>query len=281
MKSIFVSNLIAAAAILVSLSGCGGEAAEQAKKDSLKEIKIGLVGEHNAEWYKVAENLQKDNIQLTIVRFSDYTLPNRALNDGEIDLNAFQHKAYLKADSEANGFKLSPIGDTIICPLGAYSQKIRSLNDIKEGDTIAIPNDPTNGGRALKLLESAGLITLDKSKGYLPTVNDIKENRKTVKIYEVDAGNTPSLLPDVAVSVINSNYAVDNKLNPATDAIYQDTTGHIDENNPYVNIIAARTSDVNREDLKKVVRAFQTQEIAELILKEYHGVNLPVFDYKK
>ena len=242
-------------------------------------VKLGVVGEHNREWTATAERLKSQGIDLQIIKFADYTLPNRALNDGDIDLNAFQHKAYLFDDVKNNGYKITFIADTLICPLGAYSNKIKSLEELKDGDTIAIPNDPTNGGRALKLLELAKVIEVDPSKGYLPTVRDITKNPKNIKIYEVDASYTASLLPDVAVSIINSNYANDFGLNPQTDAIFTDTTGTIDENNPYVNIVAARIADKDSEVLKKVIKEYQVKESADIIIEDSKGNNVPVFKY--
>ncbi len=263
------------------LNACDDKANNSISENKLTEVKIGLVGEHDVEWKLIAKNLEKENIKLTLVKFSDYSIPNRALNDGEVDLNSFQTRTYLNTDSKANGYKLTSIGDTIICPLGAYSQKIKNLSELKDGDLIAIPNDPSNGGRALKLLESAGLIKLDPSKGYLPGVRDIVENHKHLKLYEVDAGNTPSLLPDVAVSVINAGYAHDSNLNPLKDAIYLDATDKVSDTNPYVNIIVAREKDKDNPLFKKVVKAYQTKEVAKLLLDEYDGSYIPVFPYKQ
>lgn len=271
IKSIFA--LLALASFAFFAQGCGDE------NRNKNEIKLGLVGEHSYEWNHVAKELEKEGIKLTIVKFSDYNLPNRALNDGEIDANAFQHKAFLKAESEANGYKLTVIANTIIAPLGAYSSKIKSLDELKEGDKIAIPNDPTNGGRAIRLLESAGLITADKKKGYLVTVRDIQKNPKHLEIIEVDAGNTPSLLPDVAVSIINANYAIDTGFIPIRDAIYLDATGKIDENNPYINVLVSREDNKDDELLKKLIKAYQTKETAEIINKVYKGATIPVFKY--
>ena len=129
-------------------------------------IKLGVVGENNEQWQPVIEKLAEENIDLELVKFADYPLPNRALNDGEIDLNSFQHIAYFEDDCKNNGYDLSIIGETIIAPLGLYSNKIKDVSEIKDGDIIAIPNDATNGGRALKLLESAGLIKVDPEAGY-------------------------------------------------------------------------------------------------------------------
>ncbi len=269
-----IKNLITAAFVGLSFLG-----ASAAFADEPNEIKLGVVGEHNEAWDDVVKRLKKDGINLTLVKFADYTLPNRALNDGEIDLNAFQHVAFLNADVESHGYKIEPIANTIIAPLGLYSKKIKNVSELQDGDTIAIPNDPTNGGRALKVLELAGLIKLDASKGYIPTVRDITENPKNIKIYEVDAGNTPSLLPDVAAAIINSNYAVDNDLNPTTDPIFSDGVGKVDLDNPYINVIAARTDNKDNPVFKKIIAAYQTKETAEIIKELYHGGEVPVFKY--
>lgn len=269
-----IKNLFTAALVGLSLAGASVSYAEESN-----EIKLGVVGEHNEAWENVAKRLKSEGVNLTLVKFADYTLPNRALNDGEIDLNAFQHVAFLNADVESHDYKIEPIANTIISPLGLYSKKVKNVNELKEGDTIAIPNDPTNGGRALKVLELAGLIKLDPSKGYIPTVRDITENPKNIQIYEVDAGNTPSLLPDVAAAIINANYAVDNDLNPTTDPIFSDGVGKVDENNPYINVIAARSDNKDNPLFKKVIAAYQTKETAEIIKELYHGGEVPVFKY--
>lgn len=272
LNKLFAS--VAAASVLVgsSLSFAANAA------DSV-EVKLGIVDTHYDEWINTAKNLEAEEIKLTIVNFADYTLPNRALNDGDIDLNAFQHRAYLKSESESNGYDLTAIANTIISPLGAYSDKIKNIDELKDGDIVAIPNDPTNGGRALKLLETAGVIKLDPSKGYLPTVNDVTEYVKKIEIKEVDASYTASLIPDVAVSIINSNYALDNNLLPTKDAIYLDTYGEVDEANPYVNILVARTADKDKEVFKKIVAAYQTEENAKIIEAQSKGASVPVFKY--
>ena len=205
-------------------------------------VKLGVVGENNEQWQPVIDALAEEGVTLELVKFADYTTPNRALADGEIDLNAFQHIAFLESDIEANGYDLTPIGDTILAPLGVYSDKIDSLDELQDGDTIAIPNDATNGGRSLKVLEAAGVITVDPEAGYTPVLSDITDNPKNIQFYEVEAANTASLLPDVAAAIINGGHAVDNGLNPAEDSIYLETQSE-DGDNPYVNIIVARTED--------------------------------------
>ena len=241
-------------------------------------VKLGVVGENNEQWQPVIDALAEEGVTLELVKFADYTTPNRALADGEIDLNAFQHIAFLESDIEANGYDLTPIGDTILAPLGVYSDKIDSLDELQDGDTIAIPNDATNGGRSLKVLEAAGVITVDPEAGYTPVLSDITDNPKNIQFYEVEAANTASLLPDVAAAIVNGGHAVDNGLNPAEDSIYLETQSE-DGDNPYVNIIVARTEDADNELYQHIVELFQTDEVAEVINTVYAGAYIPAFAY--
>jgi D-methionine transport system substrate-binding protein len=239
-------------------------------------IKLGVVGENNEQWEPVIAALAKENITLELVKFADYTLPNQSLADGEIDLNAFQHYAFLNNEVKDKGLQLTAIGETIIAPLGLYSKKVKSVSELKEGDKIAIPNDATNGGRSLKVLESAGLIKVKPEAGYLPTVNDITENSLKLEFIEVEAAQTSGLLPDVAAAIINGGHAVDAGLSPQTDAIYLETVAE-GSDNPYINIIVARTSDKDKEVYKKVVDAFRTDEVAEVIKTTYKGAYTPAW----
>ena len=288
-----LSKLLAVGAILaLGLTACGssqkadtntatgdnasGTAGESTKAEGSTTIKLGVVGENNEQWTPVIEAMAKDGITLELVKFADYSLPNRALNDGEIDLNAFQHKAYLANDIKDNGYKIEAIGDTIIAPLGVYSKKITDLSELKDGDTIAIPRDATTGGRALKVLESAGVIKVNPEAGYTPTLSDITENPKNIKFTEVEAANTPSLLPDVAAAVINGGHAVDNGLNPEKDSIYLEKTEE-GADNPYVNIIVARIEDKDNENYQKVVKAFQSDDVKKVIEDTYKGAYIPAW----
>ena len=288
-----LSKLLAVGAILaLGLTACGSSqkadtntatgdnasstAGESTKAEVYTTIKLCVVGENNEQWTPVIEAMAKDGITLELVKFADYSLPNRALNDGEIDLNAFQHKAYLANDIKDNGYKIEAIGDTIIAPLGVYSKKITDLSELKDGDTIAIPSDATNGGRALKVLESAGVIKVNPEAGYTPTLSDITENPKNIKFTEVEAANTPSLLPDVAAAVINGGHAVDNGLNPEKDSIYLEKTEE-GADNPYVNIIVARIEDKDNENYQKVVKAFQSDDVKKVIEDTYKGAYIPAW----
>ena len=218
------------------------------------------------------DRLKKENINLEYVKFTDYNQPNAALADGSIDLNSFQHQFFLDNYNKEHGTDLVSIGNTVNAPLGIYSNTLKDVADIKDGAKVAIPNDVTNGGRALLLLQTAGLIKVDKAKGQAPTVSDITENRKNLDISELDASQTARALSDVDISVINSGVAVDAGFNPASDAIFLEPVD--DHARPYVNIIVARKEDEkikriknsrrlsnrrhsqsNRENIKRIKRA--------------------------
>ena len=262
----------------VSLTACGGSTdTQEATADSGEPtiVKVGVVGEYNAQWDTINELLADDGIQVELVKFTDYAAPNRALNDGEIDLNAFQHKAFLANDIEQKGYDIVDIGDTIIAPLGIYNNKdkISSVEDIKDGDVIAIPSDLTNGGRALKLLEAAGLIECDPAKGVVPTKADITKYNKQIEIMEAESATLANLLPDCAAAVISGGNAYTAGLNPVTDTIF------VEDVNPetnaavsdLVNVIAARTEDKDNEVYKKIVEAYQTPEVQKTVEDEYQG----------
>lgn len=236
-------------------------------------VKVGVVGENNEQWEVIKEKLAKENITLELVKFSDYVLPNQALAEGEIDLNAFQHYAYLNNEIKTKQYKITAIGNTIIAPLGLYSQKVKSVSEIKAGDKIAIPNDVVNGGRALKVLEAAGLIKVNPDTGYSPTVNDITENPLKLEFVEVEAAQTPKLLPDVTAAIINGGHAVDAGLNPTKDSIALEKVVS-GSDNPFINIIAARTEDKDNPVYKKVVDAYHTDEVKKVIETTYAGAYL-------
>jgi len=242
-------------------------------------IKIGVVGEYHEYWQPAIDKLAEDGITIELVKFSDYAIPNQALADKDIDMNAFQHYAYLGKEIEERGFDLEVIGETIIAPLGLYSNKISSVSEFKEGDKIAIPNDATNGGRALKLLEEAGLIEIDPAVGYLPTINDITANPLSLEIIEVNASMTATLLPDVTASIINGGNAITVDLNPARDAIYLETV-NVEANpnaNAIINVLVVRSEDIDSEVYKKVLAAFQSEETAKVMEEIYGGAFIPAW----
>lgn len=232
---------IFAGLIIVFLGACGAKSAST-DKAKVEKVKIGVVSEAAIEiWKDVAKRLKSQNIDLEIVQFTDYNQPNIALKNGDINLNAFQHVAFLEDFNSKNNADLTPIGFTFVSPLGIYSKKIKDAKEIKDGDTIAIPNDTTNGGRALLLLQALDLIKLN-AKGASPAVTDITENPKNIKIKELDAAQTARSLEDVTAAVINTNYAVDSGLSPKKDALYLDTDNISNVKDIYKNVIAASSS---------------------------------------
>jgi D-methionine transport system substrate-binding protein len=241
-------------------------------------VKVGTVSEHNEAWDLVAKKLAPQGIKLEVVKFNEGFLPNRALQDGDLDLNAFQTAIFLENSNKEFGYKLVSIADTIISPLGLYSNKIKDVKELKEGDKIAVPSDATQLGRGLKLLEAAGLIKVDPKKGFLPMPRDITDNPLKLEIVQVDAPNTPKVLPDVAASVIDANYAVDAGFTPQKDAVYLEKFD-ASKGSPYVNVIAAREDRKDDKVFKEVVKAYQQKDVAETILKASKGAEIPVFKY--
>ena len=276
MKKSFITVLGLTLALALGLTACSsGTSEETTTEDGKTIVKVGVVGEYNAQWDTVNELLADDGIEVELVKFTDYAAPNRALNDGEIDLNAFQHKAFLANDVQQNGYEIEAIGDTIIAPLSIYNNKdkISSVEEIKGGDIIAIPSDLTNGGRALKLLEKAGLIECDPAKGYVPTKADITKYNVQIEILEAESATLANLLPDCTAALINGGNAFTAGLNPANDAIFtEDVNPETNEATPdLINVIAARSADVDNEVYKKVVDAYHTEEVRQTIEEAYQG----------
>ena len=276
MKKSFITVLGLTLALALGLTACSsGTSEETTTEDGKTIVKVGVVGEYNAQWDTVNELLADDGIEVELVKFTDYAAPNRALNDGEIDLNAFQHKAFLANDVQQNGYEIEAIGDTIIAPLSIYNNKdkISSVEEIKDGDIIAIPSDLTNGGRALKLLEKAGLIECDPAKGYVPTKADITKYNVQIEILEAESATLANLLPDCTAALINGGNAFTAGLNPANDAIFtEDVNPETNEATPdLINVIAARSADVDNEVYKKVVDAYHTEEVRQTIEGAYQG----------
>ena len=268
-------------ALVLSLSACGTSASTQSSSGSsdsgaITEVTVGVVGSNNEQWDTINELLAKENIQVKLVEFAEYKLPNAALDSGEIDLNAFQHKAYLEKEIADLGYDISILGDTILAPLSLYSNYITDIDQLKEGDKIAVPSDPTNEGRCFKILESAGVLEVDPAAGYIPEIKDITSNPLNLEFVEVEAANTASLLPDVAAAFVNGAHAVDNGLK-LEDAVYTEQV-EPGSDNPYINIIACRTGEENNEVYQKVLAAYQSEESAQAILDIYQGAYIPAWN---
>ena len=267
MKKIIAGILIGALA-LTSVFG----ATKKSKKAKNVEVKLGVVGSiYEDLWAPAQKALKAEGINLKIVQFSDYVTPNNALSNGEIDLNAFQHRIFLENDAGSHNYDVKLIGNTFIIPLNLYSNKVKSVSELKKGAVIAIPNDVTNGGRAIKVLAAAGLITLKADAGFNPTVADIVSNPKNIVIKELAANTIPSALADVDAAIVNGNYALDFGIKTES-AIFKDTS--VDEKQ-YWNLIAARGADLKDpekvEIFRKVVKAFQTQATEDVFNKQFGG----------
>lgn len=252
----------------LALTGCGSNQAADGKT----VVKLGVVGSiYEDLWAPAKEKLASEGIDLQIQQFSDYVTPNNALNNGEIDLNAFQHQIYLDSEIQNYGYEIETVGDTFIIPLNLYSTKIKSVSEIKDGDKIAIPNDVTNGGRAIKVLRDAGLITLKSTASDSPTVADIENYNVKIEIKELAANTIPSVLSDVTAAIVNGNYALDFNLK-TEDAIFKDTSLNEDV---YWNLIAAKSANLTdatkAETYKKVVEAFQSEETEKVFNDKFGG----------
>jgi D-methionine transport system substrate-binding protein len=251
----------------VSLTACGSKASG----DNKKVIKVGATPVPHAEILEqVKPILEKEGYTLEIVEFKDYVTPNTALSEGQIDANFFQHVPYLKKTIAEKKYDLDYTVKVHLEPMGLYSKKITKLDELKEGAKIAIPNDPTNAARALRVLEAAGLIKV--KAGDLVTELDITENPKNLKVIELDSPQLPRTLDDVDAAVINTNFALEAGLNPTKDAIAIES-----KDSPYANVLAVRTADKNKPYIKALSKALNSPEIKKFIEDKYKGSIIPAF----
>lgn len=244
-------------------------------KEAANEIKVGTIAGPETELMQVAKNVaaKKYNLIVTIVPFTDYTMPNQALNDGEIDANMFQTIAYLNADLQARHYPLTIVGKTFIYPMAIYSQKIKNIAETPNNAVVAIPNDPSNQERALLLLQNSGLITLKPRTGKLTTPLDIVANPKHLKIRVLDAAQLPRVLPDVMLAVINTNYAVPAGLFPTKNGLFVEG-----KNSPYANVIVVRTNEVNNPKVKRLVEALHSPEVLTAAKDLFKGQAIPAWE---
>lgn len=236
-------------------------------------LKIGATAVPHAELLElVKDQLAEEGVNLEIKVFTDYVLPNTQVAEKQLDANFFQHVPYLEQQNKDRNLNLVKVAGIHIEPFGIYSSKITSLDELKDGAKVAIPNDPSNGGRALALLESAGLIKLKEGVGISGTVKDIEENPKNLSITEQEAAMLPRVLDEVDLATINTNYALEAKLVPTKDALFIEQS-----DSPYVNIIVAREDNKDSEALQKLVKALQTEEVKNFINEKYEGAVVPAF----
>ena len=268
------------------LAACGNAASDSASDSSTAntdepvKVTLGVVGEVNEPWDYVIEELkEKENIEVELVKFTDYTTPNNALAEGEIDLSSFQTEIFMDNYNRDHGTELTTIGYTVMAPLGLYSDKITDISELKDGDTIAIPNDVSNEGRALILLQTAGLIKLDPEAGLVPTTEDVVENRLNLQFQTLESNQTARALQDVTASVINSGMAVDAGFIPSEDAVFLEPV--TEDSKPYYNVIAALSEDVDNEVFQTIVAYYQSEGTAKVIEESSKGSQFPVWDEAK
>lgn len=232
-----------------------------------EDIKVGVSpGEHAEIMEEVAKVAAPKGLNIEVIEFSDYVVPNQALNDGDLNANSFQHRPYLENQIKDRGFELVEVGTTITTPMGVYSDKIKDLAELPEGGNVAIPNDPTNGGRALLVLQDLGVIKLAEGTGLVPSPLDVTENPKNLKFLELDAAQLPRALADADIAIINTNYALAAGLNPKEDAIASEKA-----DSPYVNIIVVRKGDEGAAWVKPLVEAYHSPEVKKFIDDKYQG----------
>ena len=266
-----ITTVAALMTTAILFTGCGEDGGNT--KDA-KTLKIGATPVPHAEMLEqIKPTLKNEGINLEIIEFSDYVQPNTALNDKELDANFFQHEPYLNDFvKEHKDMKLKNAGGIHIEPMGIYSKKVKDLKELMDGSSISIPNDPTNGGRALLLLEKAGLLKLKDGVSETATVQDIVENPHNFKFQEVEAAQVPRTLEDVDAAVINTNYAMQINLVPTKDALFME-----DSTSPYVNIIAVREGDENRPEIQALLKALKSDDMKKFIDEKYKGAIVPAF----
>jgi lipoprotein, yaeC family len=264
-------TLVAAAAFV---SGCGSNApagGTETTKNTVVTVAATPVP-HSEILNEIKPLLAKEGIDLKIIEFTDYVKPNLALADKEVDATFHQHLPFLEKFNAEHNTNLVSAGNVHIEPMGVYSHKIKTLSDLPLKAKVAIPNDPSNGGRALLILQAAGLIKLKDGGTVSSTVQDITDNPKQLQFSELDAAQVPRAIDDVDIAVINTNFALEAGLNPLKDSLFLEA-----KDSPYANILAIRAGDESRPEIQKLLKALQSPEVKKFIEDKYKGAILPSF----
>lgn len=282
MKGKFIISLILSLSIVGGLlTGCGNNDAAGKKADAgsvqeLEVIKVGASITPHAEILRsVSDELEKQGYKLEVVEYNDYIIPNTALESGELDANYIQHLPYLEDFNKENGTHIVSVADIHYEPFGIYAGKSDSLENLKEGAVIAVPNDTTNEARALLLLQDQGLIKLKENAGLTATVKDIAENPKNFEIKELEAAQVPKALQDVDVAAINTNYALEANLK-LSDALASEGADSLAAKT-YANIIAVKEGNENAEKIKALIDAVKSEQVKKFIEDKYDGAVVPIF----
>jgi D-methionine transport system substrate-binding protein len=261
--------VLAAGALTFGLTACGSDSDSGTKADASEPRVVAASPTPHAEILTyVKDNLAKDEgLDLEVKEFTDYVTPNTATEDGSVDANYFQNQPYLDDFNKKNGTHIAPVVTVHLEPLGLYSNKIKSADDLKSGATIAVPNDTVNEARALKLLDANGIITLKDGVGNEATPKDIAKNPKNLKFKELEAAQTPRSLNDVDAAVVNGNYAIEADLKPSEDALVLESA----DNNPYGNFLAVKEGNETDPRVKKLAKLLTSDEVKKFIEDTYAG----------
>ena len=251
-------KIIVLSVLLLAVTAGAAEAAK---------LKLGVTSGPHEEIAEFVRGIaEKKGLELEIIVFTDFVLPNAALADGEIDVNSFQHLPYLQNAIKDRGYKLIPIANTVLLPMAAYSRRLKTLSELKDGTAVTIPNDPSNGGRALLLAAAQGLIELNPASGILPSVADITKNDRKLEFIELDAAQIPRALDDTDIAVINTNYAIEAGLVPTRDSLFIES-----KESPYVCIVAVREEEKDRPEFRTLIESYQNDEVRKFVDERFKG----------
>lgn len=265
-----LSLVLASAFVLLGLTGCGSTGASHQALDP-NHLVVGVTaGPHEQIMEKVKQVAAKDGLNIDIKVFNDYTMPNIALAQGELGANSFQHQPFLDQFKKDRNLDLTAVANTVNFPMGIYSKKIKRVDDLKEGDKLGLPNDPSNEARALLLFQQAGLIKLKDGIGVKASVHDVQDNPKHLRFVELDAAQIPRQLDELAAAAINTNFAMSAGYVPARDAIFLEP-----KDSPWVNIIAVRTENKDDPVIQKLIKAYRSAEVKQFIEQNFKGSVIP------
>lgn len=272
MKKLLKSALLIALSVTL-LAGCTAKGEDSAAASQEKTLVVGATPVPHSEILEfIKPQLEEKGIKLEIKEFNDYVTPNLALSEGELDANFFQHAPYMDDFAAKNSIDIVSAGNVHVEPMAGYSKSIKDLKALEDGATVAIPNDPTNEGRALLLLQSQGIIELKDSASLSQTPNDIVKNEKNLSFKELDAAQLPRVLDDVELAVINTNYALKAGMNPLNDSLFIEG-----KDSPYANIVTVRDGDMEREDIKTLMEVLNSEDVKKFIEEKYEGAIISAF----
>lgn len=264
-----VMTLLLLTLVSLTFTGC------KQQQETANQVRVGVIAGPGTQLMEAAKQvaLKKYGLQMTIIPFGDYSMPNQALSDGSIDANMFQDIPFLKMQIKQHHYKIIAIGKTFIYPMAIYSKKIKKLSELKDGAVVAIPNDPSNEARALLLLQQAGLIQLKKGAGVNAMLVDITSNPKKLKIKTLGAAQLPRVLPDVTLAIINTNYAIPAGLLPSRDGLFVEDATH----SKYANIVVIRKDEKGQKKFKELVEALHSKAVLQAAKKLFKGQAIPAW----